>query len=304
MGRDLFNGMNPNEQVRPPRDLFENEMPEQDESFLQKLPRNVAIGLVHAGRDLHNLPHDIASGVDTVGSSIGRFFGAPELQNQNSNLASYLPYDKQNYAQALGQQGAGTGMDKAIQLGAEIVPSFWSGANTLRQMKILPYLTQKGAAGTLSKASKIAKTRNIAPINVSPELIEDAAKFFPNNSAYNNMLEGARYGDYNSLLHLQSDLGKHASEYAKSLFSSAAERIHGRAGMATRNKLLGEIHEGLQSQGHEDISHLLRKGQEEYRRYKKFKPYRNMGMAAGAAYSIPKNALTNLVQKLLLHMNQ
>ena len=99
------------------------------------------------------------------------------------------------------------------------------------------------------------------------------------------------------LFKLQSDLGKHSSDYARSLFS-AAERAHGRAGMATRNNLLSEMHQGLQDLGHSDISSLLKKGQEEYRKYAKFKPYRNaLGVAAGA-YMLPKNALIDLVKKL------
>ena len=69
--------------------------------------------------------------------------------------------------------------------------------------------------------------------------------------------------------------------------------------MATRNKLLSDMHKELQSLGHEDISALLKKGQDEYRRYAKFKPYRNaLGVAAGA-YMMPKNALIDLVKKLV-----
>lgn len=134
-------------------------------------------------------------------------------------------------------------------------------------------------------------------VNIPHELIEDAAQFLPKTTPYKNLLKDAQSGDYNSLFRLQSDLGSHASDYAKSLFS-AAERAHGRAGMATRKELLKEIHNALKANGHEDVSELLRKGQEEYRRYAKFKPYRNAILAAGAAYSLPRNVLIDLAKKM------
>jgi hypothetical protein len=68
--------------------------------------------------------------------------------------------------------------------------------------------------------------------------------------------------------------------------------------MATRNQLLSDMHQGLNDLGHGDISALLKKGQDEYRRYAKFKPYRNAIGVASGAYMIPKNALIDLVKKL------
>jgi len=275
--------------------------PQEDdqESAWKRIPRDVLIGLTHAGRNLHNLPHDIASGVDYVGSGIGRMLGAKEFQNGNSShLADYLPYDEQSYAETWGQKGKGSTLDNVLQKGIEYAPDVIGGVNALRGMKLLPHLTRKGASKSLVKAKDLAKGRNIGTLNVNPDLIEDAAQFLPKTSAYKNMLEGAGYGDYNELFKLQSDLGKHSSDYARSLFS-AAERSHGRAGMATRNKLLSDMHKGLQDLGHEDISNLLKKGQDEYRRYAKFKPYRNaLGVAAGA-YMMPKNALIDLVKRLV-----
>lgn len=274
--------------------------PQEDdqESAWKRIPRDVLIGLTHAGRNIHNLPHDLASGVDYVGSGIGRMLGAKEFQNgQSSHLADYLPYDEQSYADTWGQKGKGSTLDNVLQKGVEYAPDVIGGLNALRSLKLLPHLTRKGASKSLVKAKDLAKGRNIGTLNVNPDLIEDAAQFLPKTSAYKNMLEGAGYGDYNELFKLQSDLGKHSSDYARSLFS-AAERSHGRAGMATRNKLLSDMHQGLQDLGHEDISKLLKKGQDEYRRYAKFKPYRNaVGVAAGA-YMMPKNALIDLIKRL------
>lgn len=265
---------------------------DNQESAWKRIPRDVLIGLTHAGRNLHNLPHDLSALAEWP---IEKIRGKP-FQNP---LSSYLPNDTQNYADIWGQKGQGTQADNLIQKGVEYAPDIIGGANALRSLKLLPYLTRRGASKSLAKAKALAKGRNIGTLNVNPELVEDAAQFLPKTSAYKNMLEGAGHGDYNELFKLQSDLGKHSSDYARSLFS-AAERSHGRAGMATRNKLLSDMHKGLQDLGHEDISALLKKGQDEYRRYAKFKPYRNaLGVAAGA-YMMPRNALIDLVKKLVM----
>ena len=96
---------------------------------------------------------------------------------------------------------------------------------------------------------------------------------------------------------LQSDLGKHAGGLSKDWFSKA-NRAHGRAGLQVRGNILNEMKNSLRKEGHGDIADLLTKGQNEYRRYMKFKPYRNaIGVAAGAAM-LPRNALIELVKKL------
>jgi len=270
-----------------------NEVPQEDnqESAWKRIPRDVLIGLTHAGRNLHNLPHDLASlGEWPIEKLRGKPFEHP--------LSSYLPNDTTNYADVLGQKGQPSTLDNVIQKGVEYAPDIIGGANALRGIGLLPHLTRRGASGSLRQARNMGRSRNIAPLEVDPNIIEDAAQFLPRTAPYRNAIEDAHYGDYDSLFRLQSDLGKHSSDYARSLFS-ASERAHGRAGMATRNRLLDEIHQGLEAQGHHDISNLLRRGQNEYRRYSKFKPYRNaLGVAAGA-YMMPKNALLDLVKKLV-----
>lgn len=166
-----------------------------------------------------------------------------------------------------------------------------------------PNLTKRGATRTLNKARKLAADREIGTLNVNPELIEDARQFLPNTLPHRNALEAAQYGDYDNLFRLQSDVGKNAGDYAKSFFS-AAERSHGRAGLEARNRLLDAIHENLQSQGHNDISSLLRQGQNDYRRYMAFKPYRNILGLAGLGMLLPKNSLTNVANKILSHRTQ
>lgn len=277
-----------------------SEVPFQDnqEPAWKRIPRDVLIGLTHAGRNLHNLPHDLAAGADYLGSGIGRMFGAKEFQNgQSSHLADYLPYDEQNYADVWGQKGAGTQVDNLLQKGVEYAPDVIGGINALRGLKILPHLTRKGASKNIVKARELGKNRNIAPLEVNPDLIEDTRQFLPNTTPYRNLIDEAGYGDYNKLFSLQSDLGKHAGGMSKDWFSKA-NRAHGRAGLEVRGNILKEMKNSLRKEGHGDIADLLTKGQDEYRRYMKFKPYRNALMATGAAYMLPRNVLIDLAKKL------
>lgn len=289
------------EQQAPPMQSNWSAVPyqPQEEGFFHKLPRNVLIGLTHAGRGLHNLPHDIVHLGDVVGSKIGRMLGAPELQDKDSDLASYLPYDTQSYADVWGQKGQGTPADNLIQKGIEIAPDVIGGINALRSLRLLPHLTRKGASKSLVKARELGKTKNIAPLDVNPDLIEDTRQFLPNTTPYRNLIDEAGYGDYNKLFSLQSDLGKHAGGMSKDWFSKA-NRAHGKAGLEVRGNILNEMKQSLRQQGHGDIADLLTKGQDEYRRYMKFKPYRKaLGVAAGAAM-LPRNALIDLAQKLIM----
>lgn len=271
---------------------------DNQESAWKRITRDVLIGLTHAGRNLHNLPHDIASGIDYVGNGIGRAFGAPEFQNgQTSHLADYLPYDEQNYADVWGQKGPGTQVDNMLQKGVEWAPDVIGGLNALRGLKILPHLTRKGASKNIVKARELGKTRNIGPLDVNPDLIEDTRQFLPNTTPYRNLIEDAGYGDYNKLFSLQSDLGKHAGGMSKDWFSKA-NRAHGRAGLEVRGNILNEMKNSLRQEGHGDIADLLTKGQDEYRRYMKFKPYRNALIGVGTASLLPRNLWIDLAKKL------
>lgn len=289
---------------------WEVEGPQKNESYLSKLPRNVVTGLANRGHSLLNTPHDLAQGFENSSKAFGSMFNnafafPPEVQQRINEtksknpfkLSEHIPYQQEyDFAKMLGQEGEPTWADYMTQKGVEFLPEIALGANALKN--VLPHLTKRGASKTLSQAKQLAANRNIAPLDVNPELIDDAAQFLPKTSAYKNAMEAAKHGDYNALFKLQSDLGKHSSDYAKSLFS-ASERAHGRAGMSLRNQLLNEIHEGLQSQGHGDISDLLRQGQNEYRRYMKIKPYRNALAVAAGAYAIPKNTLIDLAKKMV-----
>lgn len=282
------------------------EEPGQEESFLQKLPRNVGAGLANLGHSAINTPHDA---IQNLGSG---YIGAaqmlhllpksvPKNINYPDNIIPHLP--EKDYAQMLGQKGEPTWADWGIQKGIEHIPQLAFGGSLVKNgLKAVPHLTRRGASKTLSQAKKLASERNINILNVNPELIEDARQFLPNTLPNRNAVEAAKYGDYKSLFDLQSDVGKNAGSYAKSWFS-AAERAHGKEGLAARNRLLDSIHENLQSQGHDDISKLLRQGQNEYRRYMKIKPYRNAlataALTSGISAVLPFNPFTSLLKSIL-----
>ncbi len=63
---DEFNAFKTGESGVSGNELFDNldALPEEP-GFLSKLPRNIAIGLTHLGRNVHNLPHDITKGVES-----------------------------------------------------------------------------------------------------------------------------------------------------------------------------------------------------------------------------------------------
>lgn len=297
--RNLFENNNQSPAPkRAARNLFENSDPDSNEGFFQKLPRNVGTGLANMGHTLLNTPHDIAKGVEYLEDKL-----SPKSWNIDKNrdkLSNYIPFqEEKNFAKMLGQKGKPTFADTLVQKGTEFAPEILTGANALRN--VIPHLTKRGAVKTLNKARDLAKGREIGTLNVNPELIEDARQYLPNNLPERNLLGASQSGDYDSLFKLQSDLGKVSSKRmgkVRSLFSPESQ-ITGEAGLSSRNRLLDAIHENLQSQGHHDISQLLKQGQKEYRRYSKFKPYRNALAMAGALYATPKNALTDLVKKMI-----
>lgn len=280
----------------------------QEEGFWSKMPRNIAIGLTHAGRNLHNLPHDLVQGFENATAGIGKAFDrlpVPKL-SQGNPISSYLPYDTNNYADVFGQKGAPTPADQLIQKGTEYAPDVLSGLNALRSMKLLPHLTKYGATKKLNKAQKLAQERDIGTMNINPELIKDIKQFLPDILRNREALDASHAGDYNSLFRLQSDVGKISQARMgkiRSLFAPESA-IKGRAGLESRSKLLNALREDLRSQGHHDIADLMKKGQDEYRRYMKFKPYINKVAGAAALYALPKNALIDLAQKLFFHRGE
>ncbi len=225
----------------------------------------------------------------------------------NFSLANKIPHQQDyNFAQMLGQKGEPTWADTAIQKGAEYAPELLMGANALRN--VIPHLTRRGASRQLNLARQLGIDSNMGNLNVNPNLIEDMRQYQPANTLpFRNQMDAAHTGDYQSLFDLQSEVGREAAARARTLFSPA-QRSHGRAGLRAREDLIEDMHRDLQERGRHDVSNALRQGQEDYRRYARFRPYRNYiggaAATAAAAYALPKNALINLIKKLILHRNE
>lgn len=242
-------------------------------------------GLLEAGQGINHLPRTLAQ------------YAANRLHlisPETANKVPQAPDLDQATEQYIGNpQHPGEALARGLGRHIDLL----AGGNALNEL--IPHLTKRGATRTLNKAQKLAAEREIGTLNVNPQLIEDAKQFFPNLlQRHHEDLLAAHKGDYNSLFRLQSELGQLAGQQKKSWFSPT-ERIKGRAGLEARDNLLNDIHKNLQSLGHKDISDLLRQGQKEFRRYSKFKKYRNALGVAGAAYVAPKNALTDLARKLI-----
>ena len=169
---------------------------------------------------------------------------------------------------------------------------------------MMPHLTRRGASRHLRQAHNLAEERNIGALNVPHELIEDTRQFLPTTAPYRNMIERAQGREYPELFNLQSDVGRHSSGLSRSLFS-AAERAHGREGLAARERLLDSIRNGLREQGHHDIADLMQQGQRDYRRHMAIRPYLNTAKIIGGGLAFnqafPHNPVTEAVKHLLLH---
>lgn len=257
--------------------------------------KQLTAGLAEHGHNVFNLPHDL------INYATNRLNLIPQNINKKVQMGR-MPSDTQELINQFSGQPQGAG-EEALRWTGKHATGLSGAAKLIRAA---PHLTQRGASRKLTKAQRLAKEREIGKLDVDPELINDARQFVPNTLPNRNALDAARTGDYHDLFRLQSDVGKNASDYARSIFS-AAERQHGKAGLGTRNRLLDAIHENLQSQGHHDISNLLRGGQKDYSRYMKFKPYRNAlagGTLLGAGLSIHNNPLARILKGILFPNNQ
>ena len=235
---------------------------------INRAPKNIAD---YAANRLHLIPEAWANKIPT----------APSL---DESIEQYLGQPK----------NPGDALSRGLARNADLLYA----ANALG--RAMPHLTKRGAVKKLEKGKKLASERDIGTLNVDPELIKDAQQYLPNNLAERNLIEGSNYGDYKSLFDLQSDLRKisQARTGKLSKIFSPETNLKGRAGMRSRNSLLNAIHENLQSMGHNDISDLLRQGQNDFRRYMEFRKYPMILGGAAAAYATPKNSLTDLLKKL------
>lgn len=149
----------------------------------------------------------------------------------------------------------------------------------------IPFSKQAGVRA-LNKVKDELASRGGQPLKISEETINDIMtnKFLRNTKANRNLLERAKEGKYTDLFDLQSDLGQRERSYTRDIFN-AANRQFGRDIGTTRQDLLKEMKQELEKQGHLDLADLLTHGQNRYRQYMQFRPYRNAAIGAGFASS-------------------
>lgn len=248
-------------------------IPHKEESFLSKLPRNILIGLTHAGRNLHNLPHDLVQGFERGTKGTGELFnqlpGSKFINRNHPKLSEKLPYDPNNYGDVFGQQGSGTFMDRMIQGGVEHAPEITGVAGLVKAgLRKFP-ISQRGAARQLRQAEKMVKDLEVNNIPINQELIGQAMPFLPKTHATNEMIKAAQSGEYNPSFSLQSQIGHHERSLRKSPL--AAERLLAPEARDLKQLILGEMEKGLRAQGHNDIADFLKGGIDDYRKYIHFR---------------------------------
>jgi hypothetical protein len=205
------------EVVKPKKSKFNSEkfnpdewevvkqQPYKDESFIQKLPRNVAIGAANLAHSTLSAPHDITQGLEQSTQEFGNAINSGLLEKYGikkpkldydiaSQISKPAPHD---FAQEFGQNGGGTFADKAIQKVVEYAPELLVGGSALR--KIVPHLTRKGASKKLNllqnKMNALSELEGNEMVNLyhgkSPELA---------NSILENGLTSPKYDPDYALL--------------------------------------------------------------------------------------------------------
>jgi hypothetical protein len=125
---NILSQLNQEEEVNP----FAN-IPEP-ESFWSKLPKDITTGLAHAGRNAHNLPHELLQAAESSLQGIGNLFaglpGSEETMRKRLpfSISKLAPYDPLNYAETFGLKNPPTAADLAIQKGLEYAPDVYGGA--------------------------------------------------------------------------------------------------------------------------------------------------------------------------------
>lgn len=231
------------------------------EGFLSKLPKNIAIGLIHAGRNIHNLPHNIVQSVEGITT-------IPNIKRGKS-LSEYLPNDVQDYSDILGMNPNNKTLgDKLVQVAVEHVPDIIGiGSGISGLLREFP-ITQRGAARQLREAEKLIGERGIST-PVPNQMINESIPFIPNSYATRELLGNAAAGDYSSAFGLQSQIGKHERDLTKSTL--AAERLLAPQARELKQRIVGELESQLRDLGHHDIADRLKGGINDYRKYIKFR---------------------------------
>ncbi len=280
-----------------------------EQSFLNKLPRNIGAGITEGIAGLANIPYDIARQQENVSQPQDNYekkllASLGEKQNQQPLFSSNeVPhFNEHNYSKMFGLTQEPTFSDKAIQFGSGLISpgALFKGAQVAskgiplaaklaKAFGELP-LTANMASKPLKQARSLAKERNISNISVPKDILKEAQDFLPKNMPTRNLIKEAKKGNYDPFFTLQSDLGKTARQLSKS--PSGAERLYGEQANDLRKRLIEAMHSSLSKSGHEDIGQLMSKGQNKYRQYKKldreiYPKLRKAGIGVAAGVGIP-----------------
>lgn len=270
-------------------------------AYLDNLPppegshplRSAAIGLTHAGRNLHNLPHDIVSGLEGLNEwYMGKDSYWKNHRNEKGSfkLSEHLPYDKEDYSDVFGgNKNEKTLVDKIVQGGFEYGPEL-IGLGGVGRAALRKFPITKGAATRqLNKAEKLAAQEGVPNIPLSQKMIDEAVNYLPNTHASRELLEAAQAGKYSPSFSLQSQLGKHQRDLAKSPL--AAERLLSPKVGELKQNIISKMDMGLRAHGYGEIADLMKGGLNDYRKYMKFK---QKVLPVMAKIGIPTSALALL----------
>lgn len=261
------------------KEMFEG-VPD-NEGFAKKTTRNLLAGLAEGGRGSLQMLSDLAKRTEQMGDKISDIspfpqngqqegfqeYEQPSLSSAIQDRIQELAPKDMDYAQALGQEGSGTMLDRLMQGAAQYAPEIMGGASLARSgFRALP-LTQKNAARPLQQAQKLAKEREVSPVQLSKNIFEEAPEFFDmKNPNVQKMLFESQEGGYEPVFSMQSDLGAEARNLRRS--TTAAERRTAPRAEDLRQQILKELKEHLTNEGQRDIADMLTTGQKKYRQYK------------------------------------
>jgi hypothetical protein len=230
----------------------------QAEGFVHKLPKDILIGLTHAGRNLHNLPHDLSKLAEWPVEKLAGPLKHP--------LSSYLPNDESDYSDVWGgNKENDTMMDKLIKGGVEHAPELIGGAGLVRGG-----FRRLTGAHQLDAVKNAVKQKGLQDFAYPKQMIKQAEKFLPSTKATKELVGEVNAGKYEPAFKLQSQVGHHQRKLAKSPLASENSIMAPKAG-ELKQQMLGHLETVLRNANHIEEADLLRKGINNYRQYIKVK---------------------------------
>ncbi len=263
----------------------QQEIPEEESSHPLK---DIGIGLTHAGRNLHNLPHDVLSGIESLGdwyNSKDSYWKKHPNKGKRIKLSNLLPYDTQDYSDVFGMdKDKSTLLDQIIQGGVEHAPEIIGAAGLFRG----GFRRLKGTH-QLDTVQRAVNESGLQNFRYHPSDINEARNYMPPSHATEELIRGSESGQYGPSFSLQSQVGHHQRTYAKSPLASE-QRLAPRAGELKQN-MLDTLENALRNNGMHGEAELLRRGVRNFAQYTKImeavKPVlKKLGIPASIAAAI------------------